>query len=159
MSFFGAKSWRLADHICKADEPPLLIFGCRAIPPPLSCDVSHLLFSWRSLNIITFMQNFAAYSHFYSFASIQSVVVHWSRIMGPGRFVMYDDGLYTPVTQLPAGISPSKVPNTKYCNEHRDSLWCPRCNPMSFQNTSLTFGPCRDTDISMLSGVRTSMCR
>jgi lysosomal acid lipase/cholesteryl ester hydrolase len=71
------------------------------------------LFSWHSDNI-TFTQKLAAYSHLYSFASTKSVV-HWFQIMSSGRFVMYDDDLYTlrrrPSNQSPrAGYRPAKFP-------------------------------------------------
>jgi lysosomal acid lipase/cholesteryl ester hydrolase len=66
--------------------------------PPIFCrliDASIVfLFSWHSRNIAS-TQKLAAYSHLYSFASTKSVV-HWFQIMRSGRFVMYDDDMYTP---------------------------------------------------------------
>jgi len=105
-----------------------LIFGRRAILssalfwqsilyPPIFVrliDASLIfLFSWHSHNI-TFTQKLAAYAHLYSFASTKSVV-HWFQIMRSGRFVMYDDDLYTPVlrpgNQSPrSGYRPARFP-------------------------------------------------
>ncbi|KAH9177784.1 triacylglycerol lipase [Lactarius sanguifluus] len=100
----------LVDGLMKASPTLLfLIFGRRAILssalmwqnilyPPIFyrlIDASLVfLFSWYSHNI-TSTQKLAAYAHLYSFASTKSVV-HWFQIMRSGRFVMYDDDVYTP---------------------------------------------------------------
>ncbi|KAF8273435.1 triacylglycerol lipase [Lactarius quietus] len=120
----------LVDGLMKASPTLLfLIFGRRAILssalmwqhilyPPIFCrliDASLVfLFSWYSHNI-TPTQKHAAYAHLYSFASTKSVV-HWFQIMRSGRFVMYDDDMYTPSlrpskrTSPRPGYRPAKFP-------------------------------------------------
>jgi lysosomal acid lipase/cholesteryl ester hydrolase len=66
------------------------------------------LFRWRGRNI-SHLQKIAAYAHLYSFASTKSVV-HWFQIMRHGRFLMYDDDVYTLTTSSGRSYCPVRFP-------------------------------------------------